>query len=82
MLGLCQEGQGAKKLPWGHGLLHSLEELGTGDFPPAPTSHLEELEIWKASGHPGQLVIVQVQLPQRGQKTQAPILYHSNLVVA
>lgn len=83
MLGLRQEGQRADKLPWGHGLLYSLRELSTGGCPPRPrTSHLEELEIWKASGHPGQLVIVQVQLPQRGQKTQAPILYHSNLVVA
>lgn len=82
MLGLRQEEQGAEKLPWGHGLLHSLRELGTGGCPPAPTSHLEELEIRKASGHPGQFVIVQVQLPQRGQKTQTPILYHSNLVVA
>lgn len=59
-----------------------LENLALGVAPPHSSSHLEELEIWKASGHPGQLVIIQVQLPQGGQKTQAPILNHTDLVVA
>ena len=47
-----------------------------------PGSHLEELEVWKTSRHPRQLVVVQVQLPQRGQETQAPVLNHADLVVA
>lgn len=45
-------------------------------------SHLQELEVREARRHPGQLVVVQVQLPQGGQEAQAPVLDHANLVVA
>lgn len=44
--------------------------------------HLQELEVREASRHPGQLVVVQMQLTEAGQEAQAPVLNHANLVVA
>lgn len=52
-----------------------------GDVVGVQIDNLEELEIWEASRHPGQLVVVQVKFPQGRQKTQAPILNHPNLIV-
>lgn len=53
-----------------------------GDVVGVQIDNLEEFEIWEASRHPGQLVVVQVKFPQGRQKTQAPVLNHSDLIVS